>query len=643
VGDIRSFTRTLRQIAERPYALGAYQRDYEWDEEHAAALFQDLRAAFSNRVSKDDASNYFLGPIVTREGAPPKLVDGQQRLTTLNLLAIAIRRAAKLRNVVASEADGEEAESVARGEIKLRDPLFSAAKFAQPAQPHVLEEQRRLQVFAELEADGQLRDVSTDMMRRLHDNFALIARMLETELAREELNDFLGWIADHVVFAEIRIGGAQSDFAVFDAMNSRGKPLEPLSQFMTFFSARIAEAALRDESQKEYAAVRELIARHGKRQDIEFVRSWAMARALNLGEATPETGEMARKRLADSEAPKINQQTIFFVRDHADSRPEFGLQASSSFVQDHWRVFGHAYDRIKNGYKAFDPQLDSLWFIAKTRFEQSLDCFDEVAMLAACAPGGDDQVPRLAQAARFLECVSARDSWCRLSATPAKKQQRHPDRLRYIIARAGARARGKTLGEQAKVFAHGLTELGFDFSDVSDPSWRGGDSKHARMILAGLTLFLDRLAGNAGDLRNLVLTRGKDSQDIEHFIPANRAPGAENGHNFRNDTSYHRNRNRLALLVLLPSNLNQVLSDRPVPVKRNFYASNPCNALAKTIFGSASMHGLLGDFLRANSVDFPNVPSWTEAIAQQRQKALVKLAGLTWGPDKIAAKPNTSV
>lgn len=71
------------------YEIPPYQRPYSWKKENVQQLLDDLWEAFE---AKDD--EYFVGSLITIEKEKDKLyevVDGQQRLTTLNLIFARLR------------------------------------------------------------------------------------------------------------------------------------------------------------------------------------------------------------------------------------------------------------------------------------------------------------------------------------------------------------------------------------------------------------------------------------------------------------------------------------------------------------------------------------------------------------------------
>ena len=68
------------------YIIPPYQRPYSWGEDQCQQLYEDIVAAFNEK------NDYFLGNIVLavseeeRGGKKPRVVDGQQRLTTIWLM-----------------------------------------------------------------------------------------------------------------------------------------------------------------------------------------------------------------------------------------------------------------------------------------------------------------------------------------------------------------------------------------------------------------------------------------------------------------------------------------------------------------------------------------------------------------------------
>ncbi|MFD2399811.1 DUF262 domain-containing protein [Prauserella oleivorans] len=97
-------THTVQELFERDvrYIVPLYQRPYVWNEEEQwAPLWQDITALLNHHEDTGDHAqwSHFLGAIVldqeqTAPGQIPRftVIDGQQRLTTLQLLVAAAAR-----------------------------------------------------------------------------------------------------------------------------------------------------------------------------------------------------------------------------------------------------------------------------------------------------------------------------------------------------------------------------------------------------------------------------------------------------------------------------------------------------------------------------------------------------------------------
>ena len=71
----------------KPFVIPEYQRPYAWTEDETGALFDDLYRFFQT----ENTENFFLGSIVlikNEQNRYADVIDGQQRLTTLSILAV---------------------------------------------------------------------------------------------------------------------------------------------------------------------------------------------------------------------------------------------------------------------------------------------------------------------------------------------------------------------------------------------------------------------------------------------------------------------------------------------------------------------------------------------------------------------------
>ena len=79
--------------SDKRFIIPLYQRNYDWKEENCEQLFQDLM-----KLHNSDRRSHFFGSIVSsiQSGTEDRfIIDGQQRITTVSLLLIAMVNAKK--------------------------------------------------------------------------------------------------------------------------------------------------------------------------------------------------------------------------------------------------------------------------------------------------------------------------------------------------------------------------------------------------------------------------------------------------------------------------------------------------------------------------------------------------------------------
>ena len=76
-----------RLLNEDTYAIPLYQRNFAWTYDEIEQLLNDVADAF-----QENRDNYYIGTlVVNKENALFKIIDGQQRTTALNLIALALK------------------------------------------------------------------------------------------------------------------------------------------------------------------------------------------------------------------------------------------------------------------------------------------------------------------------------------------------------------------------------------------------------------------------------------------------------------------------------------------------------------------------------------------------------------------------
>lgn len=83
--EVKDLDKNLAQILSDKYIVPLYQRNFAWEEDEISLLLQDIYESFL----KPEKNNYFIGSLVVlkRQNGDFEVIDGQQRLTTIMLIA----------------------------------------------------------------------------------------------------------------------------------------------------------------------------------------------------------------------------------------------------------------------------------------------------------------------------------------------------------------------------------------------------------------------------------------------------------------------------------------------------------------------------------------------------------------------------
>lgn len=100
----------LMEGTDKRYVIPVYRRKYDWKVDNCRQLYADLE-----RVIRDGRSHHFFGSMVSQivpDGSKIEyhIIDGQQRLTTVTLLLLAISN--MIRSGKMKSADGTVADLI---------------------------------------------------------------------------------------------------------------------------------------------------------------------------------------------------------------------------------------------------------------------------------------------------------------------------------------------------------------------------------------------------------------------------------------------------------------------------------------------------------------------------------------------------
>ncbi len=201
------------------FEIPSYQRPYSWTTEQAGELLEDLLTALGN---SDEAvpDPYFLGSIVLAKKehqSQSKVIDGQQRLTTLTILLSALAALAngkhrqELRDFIFQEGSTlKQTLTIYRLTLRPRDAEFFR---------EYIQEDGGLEKLVSLDK-GQL----TDPQANIQANAALFRQRLEV-LSSAERAALASYLLNHCFLVTVSTPDTDSAFKIFTVLNDRGLDL----------------------------------------------------------------------------------------------------------------------------------------------------------------------------------------------------------------------------------------------------------------------------------------------------------------------------------------------------------------------------------------------------------------------------------
>ena len=313
-------TRTVRELfqADVRYLVPLYQRPYVWDEERQwQPLWEDIEVVLDHRLGGgDDSVSHFLGAIVLEQqlhspGTIPTytVIDGQQRLTTLQIVLAAARRVAIeagasrdgkiLGRLTRNDDDTAEGEEL----FKVWPTNADRAAFQAVLNPAGLP--------ADHQDDPQNRiDEAFEFFRRTMKQWVVggddpIATQLRVTTLRVTLSDLLKLVS-------ITLEPGDNAQIIFETLNARGTPLLALDlvKNAVFHAAtrqklkvdKLYEDVWKPELDQERWRVQQRQGRLNRPRADLFLMHWL---GMKLQQVVPATELFSRfrQRILESAAP----------------------------------------------------------------------------------------------------------------------------------------------------------------------------------------------------------------------------------------------------------------------------------------------------------------------------------------------------
>ncbi len=609
IQQINVVARSVSQLLSNTrYGLDFYQREYKWAEAQVIDLLADLADRFLDEfeISHDrqDVANYrpyFLGPIVTApSNGIRNLVDGQQRITTLTLLLICLRR--WLENSYPNDF------------LALSQLIFSFQMGKETFNLDVPERTECLQAILNDE-DFDSSDKS-ESVRNLWDRHHNIFEHFPDDLRGDNeqvLPYFTDWLQHRVTLVEISVPDQDMALEIFETMNDRGLRLNNIDMLKSYLVARAGDDnAIRDLNERWRKRITELTEVESN-ADAEFVKAW-------LRSHYADTIRQSKAKASPGDFDIIGTAFHKWV---SDKSKKLGLHRKEDyrrFIDHEFFPLSKRYIELVEASQKLQGGLESVRHNAWLGITLQLP-----VILAAVTPKDDNDTfkQKAALIAGALDIYVVRRM--------VNYRNFGQSTIVYTMFNLMKELRNQPTEKVKSVLSKWLDDEKERLDGMHQLRLHGRNYSHIRYLLARITSWLDDELATGISFDDYVNWRQKSPFEVEHIWAIHFERYAKE---FDSKYDFEQPRNKIGGLLLLPKDFNASFGDMPYEKKFDYYfAQNP---LAKSLHPKAYENNPTFTRLCAeHGLDFKSYTSFPKEAINERQKLLHEIAKIIWDPKRF--------
>ncbi len=222
------------------YQVPLFQRDYSWEEEHWDDLWLDISNA------KKDETKHYMGALVLmkKESKNFEIIDGQQRLTTLSILALSCIRI--INDLIKNDIDADNNKE--RKDILLKKFIgFKSAASLMFTNKLILNNENNpifasyLIQFHEINNIRRLSKSNKNLIGAYDFFYDKLRKEIYVQNSTTELIEYLEFIGDNLTFIEISVVDELNAYLVFETLNDRGLDLSVTDLLKNYLFSKVCD------------------------------------------------------------------------------------------------------------------------------------------------------------------------------------------------------------------------------------------------------------------------------------------------------------------------------------------------------------------------------------------------------------------
>lgn len=608
-------TDTLKTILSgRKYTVDYFQREYRWGKKQIEQMLEDFQSTFeafydpNKHDTPEEVMNYgfyYMGCIICTGGSVKKIIDGQQRLTSLTLLIIYL-------NNLQKKSDSDEDLIV-----PLDDMIYSKAFSKKSFNIEVADRGSCMQAL--LQKDSNYMPVN-ESTQNMFDRYQDIEDIFPDELKGEALPYFINWLIEKVLLLEIDTPSDDEAHTIFLTMNDRGLSLNSAEMMKAFIIQQVAEAdriEVNCKWQHNINRIKEASSYDTSgmvnTQDVEFISIWLRAKYAN-------SMRNARRGANDEDYELLGDKFHTWVRNNAHAKmglvkpkdyKEFVLTEMSRVTDLYLRMKEYGNKPV-SGYE-------------EVYYNSDRDLTYQI-MLAIAAIRNDDPEDviekKIQMTAKFV------DDFATTRILNFKKVNWNTNKyLLFHVMQDIRNADCKTIG---MVYVRALRRMDVSIEGITRFGLNQFSGRYMLHILARFTSYINVSMGNPSHFEEYVdRKRQGNTYDVEHILPDKYEDYKEG---FKDYDDFEAARNQVGNLILLTRDKNRSYQAMKYTEKVQKYAGD--NILAQALNDIAYENN--PKFLAvANEYGFHAINDFDKQSVADRAEIYLKIASDIWNPDEI--------
>lgn len=609
-------TNTIKEIlGDHRFTVDYFQREYRWGRKQIEQMLSDFQSTFEEYYDPkhhDDLEEvieygyYYMGCIICSGDTIKKVIDGQQRLTSLTLLLIYLKKLQKELHVPEEEV------------INL-DNMIYAVHFGKKS--YNLDVPERTKCMEALLGKTENYVPENESTQNMMDRYEDIVNFFPEELKGEALPFFIYWLKDKVLLLEIDTPSEDEAHTIFLTMNDRGLSLNSAEMMKAYIIQQVAEAdrsEVNHQWQHNINRIKNASSSNSSgvvnTEDVEFISTWLRARYA-------KTLREGKRGARDEDYELLGEKFHTWVRDHA--RDRLGLVKPKDFkalIMTKMTQATDLYLRVKAYGEKLTAEYEEVYYNANR------DLSYQMMLILAAAKEDDSKETvkrKIQMTAKFV------DDFATLRIFNSRRINWNTNK--YILFRVMCDVRDQDCKTIGMVYVRTLRRMDVSFDAIERFSLNQSSSRYMLHLLARFTSHVNVLMGNPSHFDEYIdRKRIGNIYDIEHILPDRYEDYADE---FADYEDFRLSRQHIGNLMLLTRDKNRSYQDMKYSEKVQRYAGD--NILAQALNPTAYHNN--PQFL-SNVVcryGFASIDHFSKQSIADRAAIYLQMANDIWNPVAI--------